>query len=900
MERRRLPQVREGLDVVSRSLPVLGGIGLLIAGLLALAPAPAAAAPAIPTQLPTGVEPVAYDLSITPDAKALTFSGHVTVTVQVDRSASRLVLNALNLDIGAATIDGAPATAALDPKTQTAAFSTGRTIAGGRHVLAIDYTGKIAGSATGFFHVDYAGGRMLTTQFEPADARRFLPVFDEPAKKAMFTLSAVVPQDQLAVSNMPESSSDPLPGGLKRVRFEPTPRMSSYLLFFGLGDMERVSKDVDGTRVSVVIRRGQVGQARYALAAAEQLLRFYNDYFGRKYPLPKLDLVAAPGDVAGSMENWGAILFSQANVIFDPKLSSTGDQQEVYRIIAHEMAHLWSGDLVTMAWWDDLWLNEGFASWMATKATDHFHPEWRPLLLALGDKDDAMLLDARAGSHPIVQRVASVSQAEQAFDAITYKKGEAVIRMLETYAGAEAWQAGVRAYIADHAYGNATSEDLWRAIDKATGKPVSVVARDFTTQPGVPLIRVASSSAGTSLTQVRLASDAQMQAVTVAQSRLDVDSQMAGILSWRTPVLVQVLDGGPIKERMVSRTSPQSAGPAVVVNAGQLGYFRVSYDRPAFAPLVDNFGRLSAADQFGLLNDGLALGMGGEQPISNYLRLTTALPADADPLVWRQQARTLAGIDSYYGAGPRRAAFRAWASRLLGPVLARVGFDARAGEPPTVAVLRETLLLALSQISDPTVNGEARRRFLAASKDLSGLAPGERRWVLVGAARSADPATFQALRELARAARDPLERNDLYLFLAAVEDEALASQVLALSITDEAPSNLAPTLVREVSAIHPALAWRFTMDNFPAIARHLDTLGRSTFVPRVAAASVDPKMVRELIDYANRNIPPDARGEVTVAVSRIRNNADIQARRLPQIDNWIADGAASGLSRARR
>ncbi|HEY2356418.1 MAG TPA: M1 family metallopeptidase [Phenylobacterium sp.] len=862
----------------------LAALGLLVA----LAATPAAAS-AIPTQLPRGVEPVGYDLTITPDAAKLTFSGHLTATVDVEGPTDRLTLNALNLEITGATIDGAAATATLDPQTQTAAFIAGRPIGRGRHVLTVDYAGKIADGATGFFHVDYAGGgRMLTTQFEPADARRFLPVFDEPAKKAVFTLTAIVPEGQLAVSNMPEAGSEPLPGGLKRVRFEPTPKMSSYLLFFGLGDLERISRNVGGTTVSVVIRKGQAAQARYALETAEQLLGYYNDYFGRKYPLPKLDLVAAPGDVSGSMENWGAILFSQSNVIFDPKLSSVADQLDVYRIIAHEMAHLWSGDLVTMRWWDDLWLNEGFASWMATKATDHFHPEWRPMLLAQGDKDDAMLLDARPSAHPIIQRVASVAQAEQAFDAITYKKGEAVIRMLEAYAGPDAWRDGVRAYIADHAYDVATSDDLWRAVDRAAGKPVSAVARDFTTQPGVPLVRVVSTPAGLSLTEARLASDAHVQTLNVTHSRRDIEAQAAAVLSWRAPVRLQPVGGGAVSERMLSRASLQSAPAGVVVNAGQRGYFRVAYDRPAFEALLESFPHLPAADQLGLLKDGLALGMVGEQPLANYLRLTAALPANADPLIWREQARTLAGIDGYYAAGPQRAAFRLWTSNILAPVLKRVGFDARPGEPPADAVLRETLLLALSQVSDPMVGAEARRRFAVAATDLTKLPPGERRWVVVGAARSGDAATFQALRGLARGARDPLERNELYLDLAAVEDEALAKQVLALAITDEAPTNLAPAMVREVAALHPELVWRFTMDNLPAITRNLDTLGRSTFIPRVAATSNDLQMARDLVAYAAKNIPPDARGEVQVAVARIRNNADIRARRLTQIDAWIA------------
>ncbi|HEX4097749.1 MAG TPA: M1 family peptidase, partial [Caulobacteraceae bacterium] len=248
----------------------------MLAAALLLVAAPAFATAAIPTQLPTGVEPVSYDVAFTPNARTLTFTGHLAVTVTVDRSVSRIVLNALNLNISGATLDGAAARVALDPKAQTATFTPARAVAPGQHVLAMDYSGKIADSATGFFHVDYAGGRMLTTQFEPADARRFLPVFDEPAKKAIFTVTATVPQGELAVSNMPQVSSEPLPGGLKRVHFAPTPKMSSYLLFFGLGDLERVSKDVDGTTVSVVIRKGEAAQASYALATAEQLLRYYN------------------------------------------------------------------------------------------------------------------------------------------------------------------------------------------------------------------------------------------------------------------------------------------------------------------------------------------------------------------------------------------------------------------------------------------------------------------------------------------------------------------------------------------------------------------------------------------------------------------------------------------------
>ena len=839
--------------------------------LLALAlVAPAAAA--VPTQLPTGVEPLDYNLYLAPDAANLTFRGRVTITLWTQKRVERITLNAADLSMLAATIDGKAARVIVYPETQRASFSTGKSLGVGRHELRIDYTGKINTSPSGLFKVDYDGGRMLATQFEPADARRLLPLFDEPAKKATFRVSTVVPQGLLAISNMPEASSEPLPGGLKLVRFAPTPKMSSYLLFYGLGDMERLSADVDGTTISVVIRRGETDKGLYAITAAKQLLRYYNDYFGRKYPLPKLDLVAAPGDVAGSMENWGAILFSQTNVIYDPKLSSAQDQQKVYSIVAHEMAHLWSGDLVTMAWWDDLWLNEGFASWMASKAADKFHPEWRPLLSALGDKDEAMRLDARSSTHPIVQPVATVAQAEQAFDAITYKKGQAVIRMLETYAGEEAWRDGVRAYIAEHAYGSATNADLWRAVDKAAGKPVSAVAHDFINQPGVPLISVASGPAGVTLTQGRFGTD--------AASRTP--------LAWRTPVLLRSLGNGKVTETMVAAGEPQSVAAPVVVNAGQTGYYRVAYDAASLAPLAAGLVKLPAADQFGLLKDSFALGMAGDSPVGNFLKLVSALPADADPLVWREVASTLASLDGYYSPGPRRVAYRAWASEVLEPVLARVGFDAKKGEPDNDAVLRERVLLALTQIGDPKAIAEAKARFQGARTDLARLSAGERRWVLVGAARSADAATFQALHDLARAARDPLEREDLCTNLTAVEDEGLAAQVLAIAITDEAPSNLSASMVRDVSTVHPDLAWRFTLANLAAINRGLDSLNRTMFVPRIAANSKDLKRADELEAYAATHIAADAQGEVKVALSQIRSAADVHDRRLPQIDAWIA------------
>jgi aminopeptidase N len=844
---------------------------LVIVAALAVAPAAQAS---VHTQLPLGVTPLAYDLSITPDAKALTFQGAVKITLATRTPQRRIVLNAVDLQIAEARLDGARARVALNPKTQTASFAPAKPLSAGRHVLAIRYAGKINDGPSGFFHVDYDGGRMLATQFEPSDARRFLPVFDEPSKKAVFTVSAAVPEGQMALSNMPQTGSTPLAGGLKRVRFAPTPKMSSYLLFLGVGDLERISARVGDTTVGVVMPRGETVNGRYALESATRILAFYNDYFGLKYPLPKLDLIAAPGEVGGAMENWGAILYSQNFLVVDPRLTTVEDRQTVFNVVAHEMAHQWFGDLVTAAWWDDLWLNEGFANFMAVKAAAHLHPDWRPWLSAQAEKDQAIRLDARASTHPIVRPIASVAEAEQAFDAITYEKAESVIRMLEAYAGPDRWQAGVRAYVAAHAYGAATSDDLWAAIDKAAGKPVSRVAHDFTLQGGVPLISVDAGPG-----------------VVLRQGRFGLDDASRAPRTWRTPVNILALGHGEMIDPLVGGPLPHPLdslrGPAII-NAGQTGYFRTLYAPDAFAALAERFGDLDPADQIGLMDDSVALGLSGDAPISGYLQLVTTLPASADPLVWRDIVDDLVGLDSHFDPGPAQTAYRAWAVRRLAPALKAVGFDPKAGEADNEVVLRDALLAGLAGLGDQEVFEEARRRFEASGEDLARVPADTRAWMLASLTHSADAPLFDTLLAQARATRDPLEKEKLYEALANVRNDVLAARILDLALSDEIPSGLGPRLIQTVAAEHPDIAWRFSLEHMETIARGFDSLTRTTFAPHIAEASSDPKRADELLAYAATAIPADAQGEVKVAVARILYAAELKQKRAPEISAWIA------------
>ena len=692
--------------------------------------------------LPTAVTPEAYHITITPDAKALTFSGDVQIDVTVREATDRIMLNSADLVIDHAGLSGEKAALAVsyDPAAQTASLAAGHTLKPGAHTLSLAYHGQIYQQASGLFALDYATptgqARALYTQFENSDARRFVPSWDEPGRKATFQLTAITPVGQMALSNMPVAATRALGGGLQRVEFAPTPKMSSYLLFFGLGDFERVHAMVNGVDIGVVVKRGDTARGQFALEAAEHLLPYYNDYFGTPYPLPKLDLIAGPGSSQffGAMENWGAIFYFDRDVLIDPKLSTEADRQNVYVVVAHEMAHQWFGDLVTMDWWDSLWLNEGFASWMENKATDHFHPEWKLWLQSLGEKQGAMQLDARDGTHPIITPIRDVLQASDAFDNITYNKGAAVIRMLETYLGEDAFRAGVRRYMRDHAYSNTVTDDLWSAMDTGSSHPITAIAHDFTLQAGVPMV-----------TEDRAVCEKGRTVATLGQSRFAVDQNSKTNTVWRVPVTIANLAGNTAKgivssPETTSLTLP-GCGP-VVVNAGQGGYFRSRYSREGLTAISARFGTLSADDQLGILNDTATLASAGAAPMADFLVLTAAFPADADPVVATSLTGRLMGLDELYDDLPTQEAFRAYARSVLGPIHTRLGWDAKPGEPDNTATLRAAVIEALGQFGEPAVIAEAQRRFAGFVTDPASLDAATRRTVLGVVARRGDAKTW--------------------------------------------------------------------------------------------------------------------------------------------------------------
>ena len=372
---------------------------------------------ATPGKLPKAVVPINYSVELRPDAESLALPGVEVIDIDVREPTARLTLNAVNTTFASVAADDSleRADVAFDAAAGTATFTFAQPLAVGAHRLRIAFTAQINRFDRGFFFVDYPTDsgvkRMLTSKLEPADARRIFPCWDEPAFKASFALTVIVPRHFLAIGNMPALHEEPIEPNLKKVAFAPTPKMSTYLFVLTVGDLERITAEADGVTVGIVTTTGKAAQGKFALDSAARLLGWFNDYFGVKYPLPKLDLIAVPGGFGGAMENWGGITFFESRLLFDPATSPDGARRGIFGIIAHEMAHQWFGDLVTMAWWDNLWLNEGFATWMATKAAEQFYPQWQSWLNGYGQKQFAMALDARRTTHPIQQPVADESEA---------------------------------------------------------------------------------------------------------------------------------------------------------------------------------------------------------------------------------------------------------------------------------------------------------------------------------------------------------------------------------------------------------------------------------------------------------------------------------------------------------
>ena len=855
-----------------------------------------------PGKLPKDVVPSRYDIVLAPDLARRTFQGKEDVVLEVRQATGRIVFNGSGLEVTKAVLvadnpvpasaDAAPTPVSLDPEQQTGTLTLPQAISPGRYLLHLEFTGRINEDGAGLFASSYTDAEghpdtMFCTQMEPTDCRRLFPCWDEPAFRASFSMAVLLPAkeiDYTVVSNMPLSRRD-LRGDTVEYLFATTPPMASYLNVLAIGHFSMLEGAADGTKIRVITPRDRVQHGQYALESAEKILHYYNDFFGVKFPLPKLDLIAVSGggSFGGAMENWGGIVFAEAALLYDPATSSQAAQERIFEVIAHEMAHQWFGGLVTMAWWDNLWLNEGFAEWMGEATTDHFNPAWQYWSQIAENKNVAMASDALSTTHPIQQPVVSETDAERAFDEITYNKGQAFIRMLENSLGHDAFRDGLRQYMRTHAYGNATTADLWAALDAATGQPISAIAAGWTEQPGFPLVSVARDPAKPG--ELRL-----------SQNRFTVDDPNAAPLRWKIPLTEEALAGkDPASSFLLEAdtTWPAAAGAGVPIklNVEGTGYYRVKYDEATLHPLLEQFGLLSAPDQSNLLSDAWAEVRANLIPIGDFFAMVQNLsPSGTSPLVWTQVAGVASSIDDLFVGGDpaARTVWRQAVIAVLDPVFAHGGWQPGENEAAPEKELRSTLIYLLGSFGDARVIAACRERFAAFLKDPAALPPDLRASVCTVVGRYADAATYDELLALARKAASDNQKQLFYYALASAADPALARRTLELAAGSEIQGSFAGRLLGAVATggEHPAETVDFTLAHLDKLVAKISPMAKSFLVPRLYAAFNDAPRAGELEAYARQpgvGVDPTA---VKKSAEAIRVAASQKARLLPAIQAW--------------
>ncbi|MFN2507698.1 MAG: M1 family metallopeptidase [Chthoniobacterales bacterium] len=848
-----------------------------------------------PGKLPKFVVPEEYAIRITPDVKKLGFSGSETIKLNVRKPARELVLNALEIEITAASVDGkaVPKSAIkLDPKQETLSVRLDAELQPGSHTVSFEFTGKINQQGQGLYQAPYqehgTGAKkvMLGTQFEATDARRMFPCWDEPIFRARFQLTAIVPENWTAVSNMPIEGETKVPGG-KELQFATTPSMSSYLNVLCAGELDSIEKKSDGVLHRVFATKGKAQMGRYALDSSAQVTEFYNDYFGTPYPLPKLDEIAVPGGFGGAMENWGGITYFETGLLFDPEKSSAETRQGIYEVVAHEIAHQWFGNLVTMAWWDNLWLNEGFASWMGTKCTAKFNPDWEVWLAKDEPRDPtrrvgiakeaAMESDARSTTHPIQQPIATEADANNAFDEITYKKGQSFIRMLESFLGEEVFRDGIRKYTARHKFSNTTTADLWNALGEASGKPVAEIATQWTQQPGFPIVKVARESSGK---------------ITLSQERFAVNFPNAPALEWKIPLTYSVGGSGkPVSVLMEAKTMQVTEIPAdqaVKFNVEGAGNYRVQYDDASWKLLVSALPRMSTPDRVNLLADAWALVQADRAPLPHYFELLDKLPTRTE-LAEREQIITAFDyINGLLVGAPQGERFQQFARSILRPSFDELGWTPRKDEAPKAATLRASLITALADFNDQDIIAGCRERFAAFLSDPAALPPDLRPAILRVAGRAADEKTWDKLHDLGLKTTSIEEKQNYYNALAATTNPKLIERTLQIALSDELPTSRALFLVSKVAreSDHPELAWQFAKANMKQLLAKADSLSANNYAAGLFTFFAEAARIDELRAYAKANLPPGAAKAVEKAADEVSFRVKFKKRLADAIGSW--------------
>lgn len=836
-------------------------------------------------RLPQTVHPEHYSLTLAPNLKDATFTGEETIDVLLDQPVDSITLNAVEIKFQSVTTEVGgkelKATVTEDEQKQQATFNFNKTLPAGRITLKIEYSGILNGKLRGFYLSKTEKRNYAVTQFEATDARRAFPSFDEPAFKATFDVSLVVDKGDTAISNTNIVSDTPGPViGEHTIRFATTPKMSTYLVAFLVGDFVCTSGESDGTPIRACATPDKVEYTKFALSASEFVLHYYNNYFGIKYPMPKLDMIALPDFEAGAMENFGAITYRETDLLIDEKSASVDAKKNVALVVAHEMAHQWFGDMVTMKWWDNLWLNEGFASWMENKPVAAWHPDWNiPEDVASG-LNRTLDLDAQRQTRSIRAKADTPDEINEMFDGITYGKAAAVLLMVENYEGEETFRQGVHNYLKAHIYANATAEDFWNAQTEVSHRPIDKVMESFVVQPGEPLLSFADP-AGSSVA-------ANQQRFFLSPSMKPEHEQ-----AWNVPVCFKSGETQGACE-VFSQAQGSLKTPAasfLFANSGGKGYYRTSYPADVYGKIVANVeSGLTPEERIILLGDEWAKVRADKAAVGDYLNLVAAVKDDqSDGVI----TTALANVASIYvriaATAEEQEALSQWVRRTFKPALDRLGAPS-ASDSPDKRELRATLFGFLGTIGkDPDVIAQAKELAKQYVADQSSVDATLGHSAVAIAAINGDAAFFDQLQKIAETSANPEIQEGALRMLAEFKDPALEQRSLDYTVSGKVRNQdvAIQLLIMLRGRDTQDLAWQYIQQNWDKVKAQLTT-SMGGYLVGATGAFCSADRLNEVTSFFASHAVASSERSLARAKDAINDCIELRSLQGPKLKEWIA------------
>tara|TARA_Y100000590_G_scaffold470731_1_gene668917 strand:+ start:3897 stop:6521 length:2625 start_codon:yes stop_codon:yes gene_type:complete len=850
-------------------------------------------------KLPKDILPIGYDITLRPDLRNFSFTGEESVILNIKNSTNVICINSVELEIKECYLNYKedhkikPSSIKYDNNAEIIYLYFDIKIKPGEVTLFLKFTGKISDNLRGFYrskYIDPDGETqyLVTTQFEPTDARRAFPCWDEPIFKSKFKIKLIIPSHLEAISNMPIEEIKHIDPSNKYVSFAESPIMSTYLIAFVIGNLVSIQKkSTHGTMIRIWATPDKKDQCGFALETSLKLLDYFNEYFAIPYPLPKLDHIAIPDFAAGAMENWGAVTYREIALLITPNDSSVLAKQRVASIIAHEMAHMWFGDLVTMKWWNDLWLNESFASWMGDKAVNEIFPEWEVWTeFVSSDTNRGLALDGLANSHPIEQTVNNPSEIEELFDAISYSKGASIIRMLENYLGEDLFREGLRHYIKTHSYSNAETNHLWESLSLKSKKNVKSIMDSWTKQTGYPIIH-------TKFKRVNNNVDIELKQEQFKYENIE-NPNNGNKTNWQVPIQIQTIENKlnigaydknwePIilkeNSKYQSISIPiTSKEEWVKINPGQTGFYRVKYPKNELEKLVSGIINLQipSIDRLGIQNDAYAFSKAGYIYASEFLSLANNYQNENNPIVCRDLADNLSNIDMLLWDEPYHKIFQNFAKNIFNLTFKKTGWDPTDTENDHQKLLRSTILTQMGKYEEISVLNEANIRFENYFNKLKDLEPDLKGLIFNLSATNGNNETYRKIWDLHKTSINPEEKLRLIISLGKFKQKELLINTLEKSISPDIRTQDSISVIASVAMNKYGrdLAWTFIKDNWKSLSK-LYGGGGFGLMQLVSITSIfsNEKMKNEVEKFFTDNPTPSANRTILQSLERIKLNS---------------------------